>query len=270
VAHTTVLARVFAGLVSTLALSALGCVTEVSGGDGGEGGGDDGEGAACAAYTGAACTPGAQRGCTLDPPVDPVGSAGVEECYLVEGCETAWTGCGPGNTPLVFSFDGAPVDYLADAAHAFDVNGAQSQVTDWPTARTPWLAIDRDGNGAIEDGRELFGSLSPLPGGGRAPNGFVALRALDGDGDGRITPADPGFARLLVWSDHDGDRASTPAELRSAASFEITSIDLDYSVSPRCDTRGNCDVERAAFRFRDATGIERTGLVIDVHLPAQR
>src|SRR5262249_54443520 len=64
------------------------------------------------------------------------------------------------NTPLVLSFDGAPVEYRIDSAHAFDLNGTRSQVTDWPTARTPWLALDRDGNGRIDDGGELFGSMS--------------------------------------------------------------------------------------------------------------
>jgi hypothetical protein len=49
----------------------------------------------------------------------------------------------------------------------------------------------------------------------------------------------------------------------------IVSIDLDFVTDPRCDERGNCEVERAAFRFRDAAGVERTGAVIDVHLAAQ-
>jgi len=41
-------------------------------------------------------------------------------------------------------------------------------------------------------------------------------------------------------------------------------------VDPRCDARGNCEVERATFRFRDAAGREHTGAVVDVHLAAQR
>jgi hypothetical protein len=177
--------------------------------------------------------------------------------------------CPPTDTPLVLSFDGAPVAYLADRAHGFDLNGARSQVTDWPTARTPWLALDRDGDGRIADGSELFGSMTVLSTGERAANGFAALRELDADGDGRITPRDPGFARLLVWSDGDGDRRSAPGELVSAAEAGLLSIDLDYVVDPRCDARGDCEVERAVFRYRDGAGVERTGAVIDVHLAAQ-
>jgi hypothetical protein len=270
--------RSFKGLSFTL-LSALllgapamGCTNHVEGGgDGGgqSGGGGQGGGApaTCEAYAGDGCKPGDSQLCTSTPAKD----YGITmQCELVPGedCTTAWRymDC---NTPLVLSFDGAPVEYLADRARTFDLSGARSQVTDWPTARTPWLALDRDGNGAIDDGSELFGSMTVLSSGRRAANGFIALRELDADGDGRITPRDPGFSRLVVWSDRDGDRRSTPGEIAPAAAFELLSIDLDYVVDPRCDGRGNCEVERASFRYRDASGVERTGAVVDIHLAAQ-
>src|SRR5262249_49769522 len=109
-----------------------------------------------------------------------------------------------------------------------------------------------------------------LSSGRRAANGFIALRELDVDGDGHITPQDPGFSRLLVWSDRDGDRRSTPGEITPAAAFELLSIDLDYVIDPRCDLRDNCEIERASFRYRDAIGVERTGAVVDIHLAAQQ
>ena len=172
--------------------------------------------------------------------------------------------------PLVLSFDGGPVEYLADDAHGFDVNGDASVVTDWPTARTPWLALDRDGNGRIGDGSELFGSMTVLSSGERASDGFAALRELDADGDGHIAPADPGFSRLLVWTDRDGDRRSTPDGLVPASAFGLLSIDLDDTIEPYCDARGNCEVARAAFRYLDAAGVERTGAIVDVRLAVQR
>lgn len=275
-AGTNQLARFAFTLTSALALAAhaLGCGGNVVSGSGADGQGGDGGGGSggqstttvCTSYAGDGCTPGETQAC---------GGAGFPEgstwCELVPGepCTTQWNpdGC---NTPLVLSFDGAPVEYLADRAHAFDLHGARSQVTDWPTARTPWLSLDRDGNGSIDDGGELVGSMTVLSGGRRAPNGFVALRELDADGDGRLTPADPGFSRLLVWSDRDGDRRSTPGELATASSWELLSIDLDYTSDPRCDAHGNCEVERAAFRYRDAAGVVRTGAVVDVHLAVQR
>jgi len=265
-------------LLSVLIVGAptVGCTARVESGatssdeaqGGGGAGGGQGGSAPCTAYAGVGCKPGDTTACA-----SPVAQEdGVKMgCELVPGevCTTQWNvdDC---NTPLVLSFDGAPVEYLTDRDRGFNLSGVRSQITDWPTARTPWLALDRDGNGAIDDGSELFGSMSVLSSGRHAANGFLALRELDADGDGHLTPRDPGFSRLLVWSDRDGDRRSTPDELAPVAAFELLSIDLDYTVDARCDLRGNCEVERASFRYRDAAGVERTGAVVDIHVAAQR
>ncbi len=126
---------------------------------------------------------------------------------------TAGPGGGSG-TPLVLSFDGGPVRFT-HASGSFDLMGEQASFdSDWVSRATPWLALDRNGNGAIDDGRELFGSMTVLASGTRAINGFIALAELDDDGDGRITPADAAFSRLLLWSDADQDRRSRSSELR--------------------------------------------------------
>jgi hypothetical protein len=168
-------------------------------------------------------------------------------------------------TPLVLSFDGAPVSFERNE-HGFDFLNGMSTATDWPSAATPWLAIDRNGNGAIDDASELFGSASPLAAGGRASDGFMALRDLDSNGDGRITPEDEAWSRLLVWTDRNGDRVSTPDELAPLDRFGIVAIDLGYVRAPRCDARGNCEVERAGFRYRASANDEREGAIVDVHL----
>jgi hypothetical protein len=210
------------------------------------------------------CDEGATKACL----VEATGEEGFVSCFRDESEELVWSECfsnSSGSTPLVLSFDSAPVTFAASAA-SFDLTGTMSVATDWPTAKTPWLALDRNGNGAIDDGSELFGSASILNGGGRAENGFIALAELDGNGDGKITAADAAFSSLLVWSDKDGDRLSGAGELASVASFKLVSIDLAYANAPRCDGRGNCEIERAGFRFIDASGAERSGAVVDVHL----
>jgi hypothetical protein len=167
-------------------------------------------------------------------------------------------------TPLVLAFDAEPVLFTR-AGGEFDLMGREATVrTDWVGAATPWLAMDRDGNGSIDDGRELFGSMTLLPDGRRATNGFLALAALDDDGDGRITAHDASFARLLVWRDANQDRRSQPDELTSAEAAGLVSIELGYRIATRCDG-DDCEVERARFVFREG-GQERTGDVIDVHL----
>lgn len=196
---------------------------------------------------------------------------GTQTCTSDVKGRLTWSGCEGPSTPLVLSFDGAPVDFAASGASAaFDLSGGTtSVVTDWPSARTPWLALDRNGNGRIDEGGELFGSATRLASGGRAVNGFIPLRELDSNEDGRITPEDEAWPRLLLWSDRDGDRVSSAGELSPLSSRRLASIDLGYAIAPRCDGRGNCEVERAAFRYLDDAGRERTGEIVDVHLPAQ-
>ncbi len=176
-----------------------------------------------------------------------------------------------GGTPLVLRFDDAPVEMTAAPADAaFDIDGDGACIThDWPTAATPWLALDRDRNGHIDSGAELFGSGTLLPGGERATQGFEALAMLDTDGDGRITRKDARFEELVLWGDEDGDKVSSFAETPSAASAGLISIDLSYRVDEECDARGNCGVERAAFTYLDDQGRMRTGEVVDLHLACQ-
>lgn len=168
-------------------------------------------------------------------------------------------------TPLVLAFAGESVDFT-HARGYFDLAGTSARVqTDWVSAQTPWLALDCNGNGRIDDGAELFGSMTSLADGSRARDGFAALAALDDDGDGRITAHDSVFGELLVWRDLNQDRVSSPDELTSAIAAGLVSIDLGYRVVPRC-VDGDCEMERAHFEFTNAHGGIQEGDVIDVHL----
>ncbi len=173
------------------------------------------------------------------------------------------------NTPLVLSFDQRAVSFTSEPGATFNLTreSETSVQTDWPTSATPWLALDLNQNGAIDHGAELFGSATQV-GDGFAPNGFIALGALDDNHDGVIDSADSKFSELLIWRDADHSRSSEPAEL-SPASLELLAIDLAYGIDRRCDDRGNCEVERAAFRTLDEHGQVTQGAVVDVHLRRQ-
>ena len=175
-------------------------------------------------------------------------------------------GAGDSITPLVLAFAGEAVHFNTAVTAGFDLTGTMSVITDWPTSTTPWLALDRNGNGKVDDGSELFGSATLLASGEAAHNGFVALADLDSNLDGRVDATDDMWGRLLVWSDVDGDRRSSANELKTVALRDLVAIELDYTVDRRCDPRGNCEVERAAFIYRDGRGRELHGAVIDVHL----
>ncbi|MEO5728091.1 MAG: calcium-binding protein [Byssovorax sp.] len=255
--------RMFAALTA-LAIAALGtgCTTQVvGGGEGGSGGSGGAGGGPVFDTTEDACT---TEGINQDCPDEP---GATHICVKDGDGNLVWTVCqySANSTPLVLSFDGAPVTFQS-STRAFAIHGTMSVATDWPTARTPWLALDRNDNGAVDDGGELFGSATMLSSGERAENGFIALRELDTDRDGQLTPADAGWSQLRLWNDGDADRVSSSSELSPLGARRLVSIDLGYAVERRCDDHGNCEVERAGFRYVDESGVEKSGVIIDVHL----
>jgi hypothetical protein len=170
------------------------------------------------------------------------------------------------NTPLVLSFDASPIEMIAvesTPAATFDISmRADSCIsTDWPTAVTPWLVVDLDGNGTIDGGHELFGSGSRLASGQHASNGFAALAELDADANEVVDGNDPRFGELMLWRDWDADRFSTPDELTRLIDSGVLSLPVEYDIDVSCDERGNCGVQRASFEH--TAGV---GEVVDVYL----
>ena len=199
-----------------------------------------------------------------------------QSCILYEGvpvweCDvaTGFEDC-PCNTPLVFSFDRAPVQMIEAPTTTFDIDGNGACITtDWPTFVTPWLALDINKDGIIDSGRELFGSGTRLHQQQRAQNGFIALAEVDSNHDGYIDAMDDQFANLVLWFDLNSDKRGTFEELESLAMRNIIAINLSYTIHRVCDNRGNCGVERSSFDYIDDTGMITQGEVVDVHLACQ-
>lgn len=249
----TVMNRLLVALVAALLPLSIACNVSVEsgasdGGSGGSGGGGD----------------GAEDECTDPKP----------ECLydVPSHCKDYGNGpvweCEP--TPLVLAFDREPITYSEASTAGFDLVGRGARLaSDWPTASTPWLALDRDHDGAIHDATELFGSAVTLSTGARAKHGFEALAELDENRDGQIDARDARFADLAMWLDADANRSTDAGELvgLDAGGRRIVSIDLGYHVSQDCDARGNCAIERATFAWIDGLGGAHVGEIVDVHLP---
>jgi hypothetical protein len=131
----------------------------------------------------------------------------------------------------------------------FDITGTGNpELLSWTRAGSDdaFLALDRNGNGLIDNGGELFGNftLQPAPLDGRERNGFWALTGFDSNGDGKIDKQDPVFSNLRLWQDLNHNGISEPSELHRLDDVGLKSIDLDYKESRRRDQFGN------SFRYR--------------------
>ncbi|HEX2252143.1 MAG TPA: hypothetical protein VHQ65_02620 [Thermoanaerobaculia bacterium] len=141
---------------------------------------------------------------------------------------------------------------------AFDLDGdGVAEHLSWTAVGTgdAFLALDRNGNGTIDSGRELFGNFTEQPPSAE-PNGYRALAVFDqpaggGDGDGRITAADPVFARLRLWIDANRDGRSQPEELLALPAAGVEALHVEYVSARRRDRHGN------EFRYSAQVELER-------------
>ena len=141
-----------------------------------------------------------------------------------------------------------------------DADGVPEQVS-WTRQDSDdaLLAMDRNGNGTIDSGAELFGNATPAypEGDVTTPNGFEALKFLELPDYGRNRPdatldgRDVSFSRLLLWRDANHNGISEPDELVPATAAGVVAIPTDYKTKRRVDKYGNQFRQRGTVIWAD-------------------
>jgi len=165
-------------------------------------------------------------------------------------------------SPIVLDLDGDGVETLSvDGGSYFDHEGdGFAESTGWVGADDGLLVWDRNGDGIINDGTELFGSNTLMSDGSKAENGFSALNELDSNLDGKIDQNDAAFSNLQVWQDINGDGNSTENEMYTLEQVGVSAINTSYVDSSIVDAQGNTHGQVGSFEWADGS----TGDATDV------
>jgi hypothetical protein len=163
--------------------------------------------------------------------------------------------CGGYFSPLMVFFDKQRPLLMKQAKFKLRPEGEEFY---WPEGSKKWafIAYDKNKDGKIDDGSELFGADDKFK------NGFEALAVLDSNADGVVDDKDPEFGNLLLWFDANSDGVTDADELQPLASKGLTSISLKFDRS-HIEPRGR----RGQFREHGkAKAGKKTYDVIDVWL----
>ena len=159
-------------------------------------------------------------------------------------------------SPLLIDLDGDGVE--ANALTHFDHAGdGWSELSYWADEDDGVLVWDKNGDGVINDGSELFGNNNILANGNTAEHGFAALSDLDSNGDGIINAADDNFAdlRVMRWTDANGNDIKDAGEeyLITLDSLDIASLNTEFANSDYVDENGNEHRQVSSYTKTDGT-----------------
>jgi hypothetical protein len=180
------------------------------------------------------------------PPPDPPPPGGG-------GCDGRMLNVAEDCSPIVINFENG--DYRLTGRNSpvlFDMRGnGHPLLMGWTAAGADeaFLWLDRNHNGKVTSGAELFGNFTPLKNGRMAINGFEALAEFDANRDGIIDDRDPIWSRLMLWRDLNHNALSESSEVSPLDASDVTAIDLDDHWTGRHDQWGN------AFRYKSLISI---------------
>ncbi|MCF8052377.1 MAG: hypothetical protein K9L59_14130, partial [Desulfobacterales bacterium] len=133
------------------------------------------------------------------------------------------------SSPLVFDLNqnGVTSTSLYETTTYFDLDAdGFKQRTGWVEQEDGFLTLDRNANGIVDDGTELFGNYTRDEYGNPFSEGFAALKSFDKNHDNQITKGDDIYENLRIWTDLNADGVSQAEELKSLSDLHITTISL--------------------------------------------
>lgn len=140
-------------------------------------------------------------------------------------------------SPLILDLDGDGVETIGVSQGVYfdhDNNGF-AEKTGWVGKDDGLLVIDKNHNGLIDNGTELFGNNTT----DSAADGFAALSDYDSNHDGIIDAKDTQFANLKIWRDSNSNGITDAGELMTLWQAGVKSINLNYQTQNVTDAQGN-------------------------------
>ena len=157
--------------------------------------------------------------------------------------------------PLVLDLDGDGIETVGTQGYAgalfdHDKDGIRTS-TGWAAADDGLLVIDRNSDGLINNGGELFGDSTVLKDGSNAVHGYAALAEFDSNSDGKVDAQDADFAKLKVWRDLNQDGVSQDGELFTLAEVGVQSLNADYQDVNQRLGNGNTIAQKGSYTTAD-------------------
>ena len=136
----------------------------------------------------------------------------------------------PRRDPLILDLNGNGLDHIGTSTTRpiyFDHQGNGVKTSSgWVLPSDGFVVMDRNGNGSIDDGTELFGDSTVSYAGGKAVDGFAALAQEDSNQDGKVNQNDANWQHLRVWQDLNQDGASQAGELSTMEQAGVAAVNV--------------------------------------------
>ncbi|WP_284085086.1 calcium-binding protein [Acinetobacter haemolyticus] len=127
----------------------------------------------------------------------------------------------------------------------FDLdNSGFAERTSWVGNEDGFFVLDRNNNGRIDGGAELFGTETTLQNGSLAKNGFEALADLDSNADGVFDLNDDLFNDVKIWQDLNSNGIVDEGELQGLKDHNIDKVELNYISINHRDTNNVQHLEK--------------------------